>query len=296
MKNHTHLAGIIPIANSNIHYGVNVPVSMLPINETLVVIQKSIIECAVVGCQTIWIVANDDMAPIIRKTIGDWVYDPVYYNKMHPYPSEVRKEIPIYYVPILPKDRDRRDSYGWSALSGIHSAWYVASRLSKWIVPEKYYVSFPFGLYDVYALRQHRRAIASLDTNFFLTYDGESVKNGAHLSFTMTPEDFKQCRRHVNSETTRTFYNTEPGEKYPSKKLPIEERWSARKFDFDTIFKKVNTDHALKVETEWFYQVDTWDSYVDYLRSNYRIEMPKEPLTKPHKHVKLIDREGDYEE
>ena len=89
MTNHTHLAGIVPVANSGIDFATNVPVCMLPINESMVVIQKSIVECAVAGCQTIWIVANDDMAPIIRKTIGDWVYDPVYYNRKHKYPSEV---------------------------------------------------------------------------------------------------------------------------------------------------------------------------------------------------------------
>jgi hypothetical protein len=39
--------------------------------------------------------------------------------------SEQRKEIPIYYIPIHPKDRDRRDSYGWSVLYGAYSAWRV---------------------------------------------------------------------------------------------------------------------------------------------------------------------------
>ena len=34
------------------------------------------------GCNTIWIVANDDLAPIVRKIVGEWVYDPVYYILM----------------------------------------------------------------------------------------------------------------------------------------------------------------------------------------------------------------------
>jgi hypothetical protein len=293
MSKHVHLAGIIPLANSNIDFGVGVPISMLPINQALVVIQKSIIECAIVGCQTIWISANDDMAPIIRKVVGDWVYDPVYYNRKHRYPSEVRKEIPIYYVPILPKDRDRRDSYGWSVLSGIHSAWYVANKLSKWIVPEKYYISFPYGLYDVYPLRDYRKQISSLDNNFFMSHAGKTVKDNKYLPFTMMANDFKECRRHVNAETTKTFYNTSPGEKYPSKKLPLDERWSARGFDFSTIFSKVADVDPLNLQTDWYFQIDSWDNYVKYISSNYRIKMPKEPLTKPHKHAKLIYIKGE---
>jgi len=294
MSNHVHLAGIIPIANSNIDFATNVPVSMLPINEAMVVIQKSIVECAVVGCQTIWIVANDDMAPIIRKTIGDWVYDPVYYNRKHKYPSEVRKEIPIYYVPVLPKNRDRRDSYGWSVLSGIHSAWFVANKLSKWLVPEKYYVSFPYGMYDIYQLREHRKKIANLKYNFFLSHEGKSVKDNLHLPFTMMAQDFKKCRQHVNSETTRTYYNTD--EQYPSKKLPLSERWSARNFDFNTVFKEVDETEAVKVNTDWFFQIDSWENYVNYISNENHIEMPKEPLTKAHKHVKLITMEDNCEE
>jgi len=293
MSNHVHLAGIIPIANSNIDFATNVPVSMLPINEAMVVIQKSIVECAVVGCQTIWIVANDDMAPIIRKTIGDWVYDPVYYNRKHKYPSEVRKEIPIYYVPVLPKNRGRRDSYGWSVLSGIHSAWFVANKLSKWLVPEKYYVSFPYGMYDIYQLREHRKKISNLKYNFFLSHEGKSVKDNLHLPFTMMAKDFKKCRQHVNSETTRTYYNTD--EQYPSKKLPLSERWSARNFDFDTVFKEIDETEAVKINTDWFFQIDSWENYVNYISNEKHIEMPKEPLTRAHKHVKLITMEDDCE-
>ena len=291
MSRHVHLAGIIPIANSNIDYGVNLPVSMLPINEALSVIHKSIIECAVVGCQTIWIVANDDMAPIIRKTVGDWVYDPVYYSRNQRFSSEVRKEIPIYYVPVLPKDRDRRDSYGWSVLTGIHAAWFVANKISKWIVPEKYYVSFPFGLHDIYDLRSHRKQISSLKNNFFLTYDNRTVKDNLYLSFTMMAEDFKKCRRHVNSETTKTFYNTD--DKYPSEKLPLDERWSARHFNFDTVFQCVDDSNATKIELPWYHQLDNWHGYRNYLSDENCIELPNEPLTTPHKHVKLSFTEGE---
>ena len=137
MSEHVHVAGIVPLANLETDYALDVPVCMLPLNAGFTAIQKSVFECAIAGCDTIWIVANDDLAPIVRKTVGEWVYDPVYYNRtMTKFYKEVRKEIPIYYVPIDVRDRDRRDSYGWSVLHGVNSALWVGNKISKWLVPE----------------------------------------------------------------------------------------------------------------------------------------------------------------
>ena len=105
----------------------------MPIDRNYTAIERAVYECAMAGCKTIWIVANDDLAPLVRALIGEWTYDPVYYSRPSKFNSEQRREIPIYYVPIHPKDRERRDSYGWSVLYGIHSAWRVANNVSKWI-------------------------------------------------------------------------------------------------------------------------------------------------------------------
>ena len=143
----THLSGIIPIANHQCGMSLSFPEPLLPIEEGFSVIQKSVFECAMAGCDTIWIVANDDLSPAIRATVGDWTYDPVYFKRdmASKYYSELRKEVPIYYVAINPKDRNRRDSYGWSVLHGIHTAYMTSRRISKWIVPEKYFISFQRG-------------------------------------------------------------------------------------------------------------------------------------------------------
>jgi hypothetical protein len=100
----------------------------------------------------------------------------------------------------------------------------------------------------------------------------------------MFGEDFKNCRRFVNKETTRTYYNLEEGEKYPSKKLPIAERWSARKFDIKTVFSQVNEADSKRHEVEWFWDVGTWEGYRQYLASNNFIQRPSNNLTAPHKH------------
>jgi len=291
-----HLAGIIPLANLKTDYNLKTPDCLLPIDAGFTAIQKAVFECAIAGCQTIWIIANDDLAPIVKKVVGEWTYDPVYYSRSHTvFPSSHRKEIPIYYVPVHPKDRERRDSYGWSVLYGVYSAWGAGNLISKWVVPEKYYVTFPMSAYNIYTLRKYRRQISEISKNWFLTYDGKTVKDNLPLPFTMSGQDYIQCRRHVNKITTREFINPPPGE-LPSKKLPLAERWSARNFNFNEVFGKVVETNAQKQETEWFYDLTSWKEYKEFLGSENYIKKPSDGLTSTHFHVKLPYREGDLDD
>ena len=221
------------------------------------------------------------------------MYDPVYYSTYAKFSSEQRKEIPIYYVPIHPKDRNKRDSYGWSVLYGAYSAWKVAHKISQWVTPDKYYVSFPLAVYDIYRIRDYRKLINHRDNNFFLSYDGETVKDNKPLAFTFTGDDFKKCRRLVNKTTTREYLPPLPGTQYPSQKIPLKDRWSARRFSFQTVFEQVSEATATKLDLEWYYDISNWRGYRDFLTSNFCIETPPEHLTKPHKHVKIpYDSEG----
>jgi hypothetical protein len=81
MSAHIHLAGIIPVANLKTDFDLKIPPYTLPVDTDFSAIQKAVFECAIAGCQTIWIVANDDEAPVLRECVGDWVFDPVYYGR-----------------------------------------------------------------------------------------------------------------------------------------------------------------------------------------------------------------------
>jgi hypothetical protein len=288
MASHTHTAGIIPIANLPTDINSPVPEILLPVSNGLTAIQKSVFECAMAGCSTIWIVANNDLAPIVRKTIGDWTYDPVYYErKFYKFYADHRKEVPIYYVPIHPKDRDRRDSYGWSALYGVYTAWYTAYKISKWILPNNYFISFPMSMYDIYDIRKYRKQIANPKANFFLTYKGQSVRENICTPFTMKGEDFKKCRKSINQKTTREFLPPLLGQKYPSQKLPISQRWSARQFSIQDVFAEVDDTQANRVELDWYYDISEWDQYRLYMGSEKVIETPRKELTLPHTHANI---------
>ena len=65
----THLAGIIPVAGLKTDYDIDTPEILIPLEAGFTAIQKSVYECALAGCNTIWIIANQDMAPIVRKTV-----------------------------------------------------------------------------------------------------------------------------------------------------------------------------------------------------------------------------------
>ena len=292
----SHLAGIIPVAGLKTDYDIETPEYLLPVDPGFTAIQKAVYECALAGCQTIWIVANGDTAPIIRTIIGEWIYDPVYFSNPHiRFSSEHRREIPIYYTPIHPKDRDRRDSYGWSILHGINSAWRTATRISKWVVPDKYYVSFPMNAHNVYNIRRQRLKISDTTKNWFMTHEGKTVKDNIPLPFTMFGQDYIHCRRHVNKQTTRQFLNPPPGE-IPTEKLPLHERWSARHFDFDEIFDAVDETEAHTEKADWFYDITSWEGYKSFLGSENFIKKPINNLIKPHSHVRLPYREGEIDD
>lgn len=284
-----HLSGIIPIANYSVGLELSFPDLLLPVANGFNLIQKSVHECAIAGCNTIWIIANDDLAPIVRKTVGDWVYDPVYYKRdlESKFYSQLRKEIPIYYVGIKPKDQNKRDSYGWSIIEGIHAAYMTSLKISKWLTPEKYYISFPFGIYDIYFIRQHRKLIKDKSRNLFFKYNGQSVVDNQYLPFTMTGEDFKQCRRAINKKTTREYLPPLPNQQYPSQKLPLHERWSARHFTLSDIYSILDDKKRQSIELDWFYDLSDWEQYRKYLSSNYVLNRPIDELTKPHTHVMI---------
>ena len=103
----------------------------------------------------------------------------------------------------------------------------------------------------------------------------------------MKGEDFIQCRRKVNKSTTREYLPLTEGQKYPSQKLPLEERWSARNFDFKLIFENVDDKEAKKVELEWFYDISSWEEYKSFLGSGNFIKKP----IKNYRGKKWIERQ-----
>ena len=75
--NSFHLAGLIPIAGQPLDYKMDFPDCMMPISQNYTLIEHAVYECAMAGCETIWLICNDDIAPLIRYRVGDSIQDPV---------------------------------------------------------------------------------------------------------------------------------------------------------------------------------------------------------------------------
>ena len=250
-----HLAGIVPVAGQPLDFNLPWHDSCIPIASDYLAIERAVVECAYAGCETIWIVCHDDMQPLIRHRIGEMIEDPVWLGRnMDPRPSETRKQIPIYYVPIHPKDRDKRDCLGWSVLYGALVAYSISKKISTYVIPNRYYAAFPYGVYPPEVLRPHRKQISS-NRPFILSFIDSTIKDGEYLGFTFDAEDFKRCRAKLRKEGTGRYV---PGVGLTEKMLPIEKRWSARHFPIEQVFSSLDLDGGLNVEVDWYFKMNDY--------------------------------------
>ena len=268
-KRNYSVAGIIPVAGQPLDYNFPWHDSMAPIAQNFLAIERAVFDCAVAGCNTIWIVCPQDMQPLIRYRLGDWILDPVKYfkgAKFGKYP--VTQEIPIYYAPMHPKDTDRRDCLAWSIITGAKYAWYVGRKISRFTTPDKYFVSFPYGVFSPWWLQDYRTTLHT-DKPFHVVYKESYYKNSAWLPFTFTPEDFIACRDHFKK-------NEKKGSDANLERLPIKEQYTGRFFTHDFVFSKVDSNEAVTCEIPWYYDISSWAGLKNWLASEQEIKRPPE--------------------
>ena len=275
--NSFHLAGIVPIAGEPKDFNFPWHDCLQPIGRNYLAVERAVWECACAGSETIWIVCHDDMQPLIRYRLGDYVQDPLFVDKKRSsMPDELKKPIPIYYVPIHPRDRDRRDCLGWSALYGALTSYWLSRTISQWVVPGKYYVAFPYGIYNPELLMSYRKQISNKKP-FFVSHRGRTVRDDEYLGFTFDADDFKACRRMIRKNGTGEYDGYKP--KNPNaKRLPKEEKWSARFFSLDKVFNSVKIKDGNILEIPWYYNIDNWDNLRIFLGSKESIK-----IKRPHR-------------
>lgn len=283
-SNSFHLSGIVPVAGQPLEFKLPWHPSLQPLNHDYVALQRAVLECAYAGCETIWVVCHMDTQPLVRSVLGEWVLDPVSLNTAV-YGTDNIKRIPIYYVPIHPKDRQKRDCLGWSVLYGALSSYWISRKMSKWLIPDMFYAAFPYGVYSPAILREHRRDISSRK-KFSLSFEGKNIKHGLPMGFTFDGEDFKRCRSMVRSESTSLFDSE-------GNRLSMKERYSARHFPLDKVFKCVNMSDVKDVELSWFYDISTWTGYRNFLASDNVLEKPKEMKYNKWNEIKTDWESGD---
>lgn len=282
-----HLAGIVPVAGQKLDFQFPWHDSLMPIANNYTAIEHAIVQCCHAGCETIWIVAHREMQPILRDRIGDWILDyssirQAAFSKLCQ--GDKLKQIPIYYVPIHPKDRERRDCLAWSVIYGSLRAFHISKMISSWIVPDKYFVSFPYGINHLQSIFDSRSLISS-PKNFYLTHNGKSIRDGEYLPFTFDKEDFKKFRHVIRSGTgvyTDVVWDTEKNRVASQNRLPLEQQYSARSFTLDKVFGCATLEGNNVASTAWHYRIDSWEKYIQFLASEEAKKLKRPKYFKYH--------------
>ena len=258
-----HLAGIIPIITKPMDFQLDWHDCLMPVAPNYYAIEHAVLECAYAGCDTIWIVANDDTTPLVRHRIGDYVQDPVWLRRKSRFPSRDRRPIPIFYVPMDTEHHNKRNCISWTILFGAETALKVGKAISKWVNPERFYVSFPYSVYPVKILRPKRKLI-STDINFAMTFRDKSFATDDMLGFTFNKEHLEKVM-DLFHETENSFLLGE--------NLSNEEKYFEENLTLDKTFGQVILYIEEEMTTPWYHPIDSWNAYCEYLGSDHKSEM-----------------------
>ena len=267
-----NLAGVIPLTGRRDSFDHPWPDYLHPIRQGMLALERSVYECAYAGCDSIWIVCNDDVSPIVRKRLGDYVMSPRYFEEKNFVKNRDYHEkwVPLFYTPVSQKDRDRRDSLGWSALHGALMAFQMSEKMSSWVKPTKYFVSFPYGLYHPSILTGKRDVIRG-DKSVYFEFENHTVRDNKYLSFTFFPQDWPKFKWNAKNKCTGG-----------SRTLPAAQRWSSRSFSLSDMFDvgEIQIDEIIQVAE--YHDLDTWASLEAYYRSDMKIPRPSRQFMKPY--------------
>ena len=251
----TNMVGVIPSFDRRIDFGFEWDNCLTPLEHDYTLLERSVMECAMVGCSSIWICCDPHMIPLTKERIGEVALDPVWAKR--PFEKEgwkLKRYIPIFYVPINSMHINKMESVAWQIIWAAHSSYYVSKFISKWTTYDKVYVSSPFGVYDFEALREKREIIRK--NNVFLQYNNKDATHDMPLGFCFTAEDFIESRRNLR----RLF--TEKGKEI------YEE---GTKWVFDNI---KNKDYEI-ITLEEFYPLRTFQDLRNYYGSSLTFDYKK---------------------
>ena len=257
------MPAIIPVAGMTSEFGMEWDASLIPVGPNYTALEATVYECLHAGCSSIWIVANDDVAPLLRHRLGEWAtdIDSIQRGTYVRFGTEKHQEVPIYYVPIHPRHRGKIDNYAWSAIYGVNVAYWVMTKLGRWTQPHQYYISFPMGMLDPKEVLSHRSLLRK-NAPFYFSHQGKTVKDGLPLSFILDPEEWRRAKHII---TTNASVWKAPDEGMPTEKLPPEERLISRGYGLNEVFGGGPNDNEQEMKS--FYDLTTWPGYVKFISS-----------------------------
>jgi len=257
------MPAIIPVAGMCTDFGMEWDSSLVPVAPNYTALEATVYECLHAGCTSIWIVANDDTAPLLRHRLGEYATDIDSIQRGHfaTFGNTKHIEVPIYYVPVHPKHRGKVDNYAWSIIYGANVAYWIHLRFSRWTKPDRYYVSFPLGMLDPKEVLKYRSTLRKR-APFYFANEGRTVKDGSPISFVMDPNEWRRAKKTI---TTNASVWKAPDEGPPTEKLPPEERLRSLSYGLDDVFGDGPAGTTQQMNS--FYDLTNWEGYVKFISS-----------------------------
>ncbi len=273
-----HIAGVVPVNGQPLDFGFPWHDCLQPIAKNFLAVERAVLECAYAGCNTIWIICPPNMQPLIRYRLGDFIEDPKVYNeKMHDTWSK-NKQRPIYYVPGSPKDQNERDSLVWNIIYGCKKIQNISQNIAKWLVPIKYYISFPYGVHPPSFIADYRSELEK-NKRTLLTLNNKSIKNGDFISACIDQKDIKYLYNTFRSKSVNEWVAcNNPNNKMGLARLPLEQRYTGRFLTLKDIFENIDltdSQDSVNLEVPWHYNINTWEGLCLFLGSPHHLEIER---------------------
>ena len=220
----------------------------MPIANNFYAVQRSIVECSYIGCKTIWVVCDESISPLLKKICGDFVLNLAQHerSKFTNFPTQNRTSIPIFYVPISYKNMNKK-GLGVSVIEGVNASFTISDKMSKWIVPYRYYVSSPYGIYNPKI--NDARSLVKSSESFRYTFEGRSALSGCNMGFSFSVRQFKHCS-------------------YLFKKINVKSDYSLDMiFDNDIMY-----ENNQSIELDNYRDISSWQGYQDMMREPLEIK------------------------
>jgi len=189
------LAGIIPIAGPKTDIEMPWHHTLMPFDKNKVLVQNSVYTCAMAGCESIWIVCNDDMQPLIRSIVGNEIQDPVYrHRSFAKFAKDHQRPIPIFYMPLPLRDMQKRNNYAWSAMHGCLMANKIFGQISAYLAPEQFFISWPYAIVDSQSFREYRHDIKKKTILF--DFNGKNIFTNEYVPLVCNIDEVIQVKEY----------------------------------------------------------------------------------------------------
>jgi hypothetical protein len=277
-----HLAGIIPLAGYKDNFKLHINDYTLPIGPTMTLAHLAVLNCSMINCDTIWVVVDSKTAPFIRKMIGDYIWSHfdvrtqrrrfnhkkrlLYENKSASVNFNRVHKIPIFYIVLDPKEKDKWASLSWSILNGIQISKKISSSITTWVKPDKYYISFANSYSYHNFFEETKMCKTRIHRNFFWQNNGQTAVDGKFLNFCVTNATFKRMVRNFRKANAYVSDEEYDGVTKISKSRLRPN--IAPNLELSILFEDIPIeDYDGMLKTPFYYDFSSWQQYAKFVSS-----------------------------